>query len=271
MDTIFDFSYTISPSLSEERVWRRDIGPLFTDVPAAIERICVYGVSEMVNNVLSHSGSATFQVRYERTDTAVRFIITDQGVGLFAKIAAELDLDDPRDAFIELAKGKYTSDPAAHSGEGVFFTSRMFDHFAIHSGGLSYFGPNSEQFYAPSDVQEGTQIELSINLNSKKTTKEVFDMYIDPDMEPGFFKTIIPVRLMLVDRMELISRSQAKRLLARIDRFLDVVLDFDGIDFIGQAFADEIFRVYPASHPDIKIEAINCGEETRKMIVCVSR
>jgi anti-sigma regulatory factor (Ser/Thr protein kinase) len=176
MSAVFDFSYTITPSLTEERVWRRDIQPHFTGIPANIEQMCVYGVSEMINNVISHSGSPTMQVRLEISDQEVHFDITDQGVGVFSKIASELDLDDPRDAFIELAKGKYTSDPAAHSGEGLFFTSHMFERFAIHSGGLSYFGPNSAEFYAPSPVTTGTRIELAISLASKATPKDTLSV-----------------------------------------------------------------------------------------------
>ena len=41
----------------------------------------------------------------------------------------------------------------------------------------------------------------------------------------------------------LVSRSQAQKLLARVDRFKVIVLDFDGIHAVGQAFADEAFRV----------------------------
>jgi len=35
-----------------------------------------------------------------------------------------------------LAKGKLTTDPKRHSGEGIFFSSRMFDEFDILSGGV---------------------------------------------------------------------------------------------------------------------------------------
>jgi anti-anti-sigma regulatory factor len=44
--------------------------------------------------------------------------------------------------------------------------------------------------------------------------------------------------------------------LARIDRFKTVVFDFSEVDVIGQAFADEIFRVFATSHPDITASVI---------------
>ncbi len=35
---------------------------------------------------------------------------------------------------------------------------------------------------------------------------------------------------------------------------------------IGQAFADEIFRVFRADHPDTSIEAVNAGAQVHRMI-----
>lgn len=65
---------------------------------------------------------------------------------------------------------------------------------------------------------------------------------------------------------QLVSRSQAKRLLARFERFEVVILDFAGIDEIGQAFADEIFRVYSLQHPEVRIVHTNAGPEVKRSI-----
>jgi STAS-like domain of unknown function (DUF4325) len=54
--------------------------------------------------------------------------------------------------------------------------------------------------------------------------------------------------------------------LAGLEKFRTVTLDFEGVSAIGQAFADEIFRVYRAAHPDVAIVPINM-EETVKFIV----
>lgn len=55
-------------------------------------------------------------------------------------------------------------------------------------------------------------------------------------------------------------------MLARVDRFKTVVLDFDGVKTIGQAFADEAFRVFAAEHPGIELVAIKAIEPVRQMI-----
>ena len=38
------------------------------------------------------------------------------------------------------------------------------------------------------------------------------------------------------------------------------------IETVGQAFADEIFRVFPNRHPDVEVIAINENSDVQKMI-----
>jgi len=51
-----------------------------------------------------------------------------------------------------------------------------------------------------------------------------------------------------------------------LESFQDVLLDFEGVESIGQAFADEIFRVWQSNHPEIKITYINVNENVEFMI-----
>jgi len=64
----------------------------------------------------------------------------------------------------------------------------------------------------------------------------------------------------------LVSRSQARRVLSGLELFKEVILDFKDIEYIGQAFADEIFRVFPGMYPDTVITAQNANEEVKNMI-----
>lgn len=70
----------------------------------------------------------------------------------------------------------------------------------------------------------------------------------------------------MAGRDNLVSRSQAKRLLGRFDRFKVVVLDFSGVASIGQSFADEVFRVFRSKHPEVELVPINASSEVRRMI-----
>lgn len=82
----------------------------------------------------------------------------------------------------------------------------------------------------------------------------------------GFNKTIVAVESLCNDNETLIARSQAKRLLAKFEKSRHICLDFKGIETIGQAFADEIFRVYKNHHPELEITTINTSEDVLKMI-----
>jgi len=106
---------------------------------------------------------------------------------------------------------------------------------------------------------------MIIDINSNKELRQIFDEYTDKETQ-GFNKTIIPVNLIKYEGMELISRSQAKRLINRFEKFQEIVLDFKGIELIGQAFADELFRVFKNSNPQIHMKVINENENVKKMI-----
>lgn len=73
-------------------------------------------------------------------------------------------------------------------------------------------------------------------------------------------------KLTKMGHLNLVSRSQAKSVLLGLESFKTVIFDFDEVDKIGQAFADEIFRVYQNKHPVISLEYENVNTEVEKMI-----
>src|SRR5580698_10694530 len=79
-------------------------------------------------------------------------------------------------------------------------------------------------------------------------------------------KTVVPVQMAARSPNDLNSRSQAKHLSLRMDRFRTVVLDFKDVNQSGRAFADQIFRVYARAHPGLDLQFVNTNEEVLKMI-----
>jgi anti-sigma regulatory factor (Ser/Thr protein kinase) len=229
--------------------------------------ICHYGFTEMFNNVIVHSSAEIVFVDAKFKNNLIVIHVYDNGVGIFNKIQKDFNLENPRHAILELAKGKLTSDSAKHTGEGIFFTSRMFDQFYISSGSLT-FGRMEEKDWLleQKESMKGTRITLKISLKSERIIQKVFDKFAAEKGDYGFTKTHLAVKLAQFEGETLISRSQAKRLLARFDKFKVVVLDFKGVETIGQPFADEIFRVFNIEHPDIKLDWINTTEQVEKMI-----
>lgn len=69
-----------------------------------------------------------------------------------------------------------------------------------------------------------------------------------------------------LDRDPLISRSQAKRVLVRVELFRTVLFDFSRVSSIGQAFADEIVRVFAHAHPGIELQFVHANAAIKQMI-----
>jgi hypothetical protein len=111
----------------------------------------------------------------------------------------------------------------------------------------------------------GTEVYMRLDNDSPRSPKEVFLEFAAPE-EYTFDKTLVPVRLAQYEGEKLVSRSQAKRLYQRFERFRNVVLDFEGVADLGQAFADELFRVFPARHPNVILAPINMTEAVVQMV-----
>ena len=260
-----------SPAVSEGSVWTADVKPALGQLPDNVLSIWHHAFTEMFNNAIDHSEGTTIGVCIYKTAANTRMEIHDDGVGIFKKIQEALQLLDERHAVLELAKGKFTTDPRNHSGEGIFFTSRMVDRFTILSGGVVFsheFGGEEDWIQEPNQNLPGTGVFMILHNHTSRTTKKVFDQFTT-DEDYTFSKTVVPVQLARYGDDNLISRSQAKRLLARIELFRVVILDFSGVPSIGQAFADEIFRVFSNAHPDVELMPIHESSEVKQMIARV--
>jgi anti-sigma regulatory factor (Ser/Thr protein kinase) len=265
------FSFTIGPGLDEDQVWRSSVLPLLQDLPENDVDIWHYCVTEMVNNAIDHSDGATLIVVVQQRPSNTRVRVLDDGIGIFRKIKLAFNLQDETQAILELAKGKLTTDPNRHSGQGIFFTSRMLDEFSVLSRGayFSHAATRSDDWIMDNDDAEpSTMVTMALENNSSRTLKEVFDEYSSGD-NYDFSKTVVPLRLAKFGTEKLISRSQAKKALARVERFQSVVFDFAGIEMIGQGFADEIFRVWATAHQDVRCVVVDASPEVRKMIATI--
>lgn len=260
--------YSITPDLAEDIVWTNDIRSALGQLPDNAMSIWQHGFTEMFNNAIDHSGGTQIEVTITKTAAAAEMTVYDDGVGIFRKIQTELGLLDERHAILELSKGKLTTDPKKHSGEGIFFTSRMFDVFYILSGGVFFsheYGDAEDYIREAMQTSGGTSVLMRLHNHTSRTTKKVFDQFSSGD-DYGFNKTVVPVRLAQYGNDKLISRSQAKRLLARVELFQTVIFDFKEVETIGQGFADEIFRVFALAHPKITLLSMHANSEVKRMI-----
>ncbi|MGB2601682.1 MAG: DUF4325 domain-containing protein [Candidatus Omnitrophota bacterium] len=244
---------------------KRNTG-IFQELKDNISKILEYSFTEMLNNAIEHSNSDKIEVRVERKENNVLFEVRDKGVGIFNNIMREKHLESTMEAIQDLLKGKQTTEPASHSGEGIFFTSRVGDILIIESSEKKIMFDNLVEDIFLKNVNkksEGTRVVFSISIDSEKEIGEVFREYTDDSFI--FSKTEVTIKLYDRDA-NYVSRSQARRLLNGLEKFKIVILDFKGIDAIGQGFADEIFRVWRGKYPEKEIIMKNADENVEFMI-----
>ncbi|MFA5776947.1 MAG: DUF4325 domain-containing protein [Parcubacteria group bacterium] len=262
-------------NLEEHQVLNR----IESDLPTIVQQkenvrnIFTYAFSEMLNNAIEHSSTEKIIVSVSIKDKLLTFIIDDFGVGVFRNIMKKRNLKSELEAIQDLLKGKTTTMPSSHSGQGIFFTSRAGEEFILDSYGYRLIVNNQvkdtflQEIKGKAKQKKGTRVTFKLSTESEKHLRETFDEFanIDEESNFGFDKTEIKIKLFIRGGVH-ISRSQARRVLVGLNNFKVIVFDFDKVPMIGQAFADEIFRVFHNKYPDIKLQAINMSEAVKFMV-----
>jgi len=263
---------SLKNKIEEHKVWQENFQQDFEVLPKNVRDICEYGFLEIVNNAIDHSEGTEIKIYSEWTSESLELMIGDNGIGIFKKIKNALDLKNERESVLHLSKGKLTTDPENHTGEGIFFTSRAFDNFQIFSNDLSFIKDNkNEDWFLDSSKAlfgSGTGAKMTINLDSKRRLQDIFSEFVEENLEgiPKFEKTNILVELSKLEDEALISRSQARRIIFGLEKFKYVILDFRNISTIGQGFVDEVFRVFKTKYSGTKIEYKNANDNVKFMI-----
>jgi anti-sigma regulatory factor (Ser/Thr protein kinase) len=240
-------------------------GMVAGNLPKTAETVLHYILTELVNNAIDHSGASAVDVRVARKDSTVSLGVYDRGVGIFRHIRDKLGLDSDLEALQELSKGKTTTMPSRHTGEGIFFSSKAANRFEIESGTLRWIVDNRTNDMAVGTAEPavtGTAVRAEIDAEN---ANELTSIFAEFTREFEFSRTRTIVRLFAIDT-EFLSRSQAKRVVHGLEKFREVVLDFEGVDIVGQGFADEVFRVWARQHPEVLLIPLAMNEPVAFMV-----
>lgn len=240
----------------------------FESLKENIKSIFNYTFSEMLNNAIEHSKSKNIEIEVFKEGNKLNFVINDFGIGVFRNIMQTRKLKSELEAIQDLLKGKTTTQPQSHTGEGIFFTSRLADVFILESYDYKLTIDNKipDVFIGRMEkIKRGTKVSFSIDLNSDKHTIGIFKKYQTNQDTMEFGKTEVRIKLYTMGTIH-ISRSQARRVLSGLEKFRLIILDFDKVPMIGQGFADEIFRVFKIKYPEIEIQPINMNDAVEFII-----
>jgi anti-sigma regulatory factor (Ser/Thr protein kinase) len=255
--------------LEEHTAWERVARDIERVRPLAVdERESLhYAASEMINNAIDHSEGRTVEIEgsFEAGGTTT-VTVRDDGIGVFRRICRDFGFASPEEAIVQLEKGKLTSDPSRHSGEGLFFSSKAVTRFRLESHPVAWIVDNlvADTAIGPSPVRSGTLVTLSLVAGRVPRLADVFRAYTDPEAL-RFTRTRTTVKLSSLGSA-LISRSEARRVVQRLTEFTHAVLDFAGVDVVGQGFCDEVFRIFARQHPEITLEPVGMNDTVAFMV-----
>jgi anti-sigma regulatory factor (Ser/Thr protein kinase) len=257
----------VTPVLTEDRMWDACLRPHLEGVPHNVRELCQYAFTELAGNALAHSRATRLVVAVRTTAADVEFGVNDNGIGIFSALSERLGHSDARESVLELAKGRLTTDPDHHRGGSMLLVSRLFDRFELQSGDHTF------TFTSPDDRWEirrepftihGTSVRVRTSFAGDRWLDRTLDEWTTPEGE--MTRAHLPVALMARPGEGLMSRAQAKQLTRRLDECSEVFLDFRGVETIGRGFADEVFRVFRASHPGTALVTMNACDAVRGRI-----
>lgn len=263
-ETIFSLKRSEGGLKNDTDALENCLEPMIRGLSGTVKSIWRYAFSEMVNNVMDHSGAEHLTIRIRQDYLHTQVLLTDDGVGIFEKIRSHFGYDTLDDAICELFKGRLTTDAAHHSGEGIFFSSKMMDRFYILSDGKIFTTDKYEDELIADmggNTFKGTSVMMELSNYSNKKAAEIFNLYANAD--GAFTKTRIPMKNIF--DTDPVSRSQARRVCNRLEKFSEVELDFDSVNWMGQGFAHQIFVVFQNEHPEIRLIPQNMGRDVEAM------
>ena len=251
--------------LSEDIVWRRVAEDLHLDKECPAGKIMTYAFTEMLNNAIDHSASATATITWWVGADQWSFEVRDYGVGAYPKLREGLHLASDFEAVQELSKGKRTTDRQRHTGEGIFFTSKVVDIFRLTSSGVRWTVDNLRLDTALGVVpaSAGTSAVCQIDPQTDRSLPGIFREF---SRDHAFVRTRPVVKLFEIGTT-FVSRSEARRLLDGLEADFDTVeVDFAGVTDVGQGFVDELLRVWPTAHPDKTVIPMNMNPAVQFMV-----
>jgi anti-sigma regulatory factor (Ser/Thr protein kinase)/biotin operon repressor len=170
-----------TPGLDEDRVWD-DLAARFNTrrvLRPRVEAIVRYAFTEMLNNAIEHSESDRCTIRFGLEAGAVSFEVRDPGIGVFHSIASKLHLPDEEAALAELLKGRTTTMHEAHTGEGIFFTSKAADQFVLRSHRIQveWNQAKDDVFVSKLRFLLGTEVRFRVQRSTGRRLEKVFSGY----------------------------------------------------------------------------------------------
>lgn len=255
----FSKSFLVDQFSSDLELIKNHIIPHFKSLPKNIYEILEFSASVLISNVIEHSRATKIFCKIYINHDNAHLVVSDNGVGVFKKIARKLKLNDVQLATLELAKGRLTNAPEDLAGAELNAVVRSFDKAKIESSEIALsYKSNDQKWKINNSVQKyGSRIHLIINPFSNKTCSETFFQVFDN--ENKYMR--IPLNLLQISKIKVMnSRNQVSNALRNVKGYKKIEFDFQNINLIGPTFANALISNTLKNNHSAEINWINSNE-----------
>lgn len=63
-----------------------------------------------------------------------------------------------------------------------------------------------------------------------------------------------------------VARSTGKRMMERVEKYRNILLNLEGIEYLTPSFADEVCRVFAEKHPEHTLWIIGANAQAKRMV-----
>jgi DNA-binding transcriptional ArsR family regulator len=148
-----------------DEAWRERFAPALDGLRANVLEIARFGFTEVVRNVLEHSGAPSLSARVRRTAASIEIRIADRGSGIFRHLEQESRVDEALEAALAIVKG---------NRRGLATVARAFDSLLVAAGNQLLHreerdGRESWRLEAIGARVTGTTVGMRISAQSQRT------------------------------------------------------------------------------------------------------
>ncbi|MFZ6645862.1 hypothetical protein ACO0LO_09105 [Undibacterium sp. TJN25] len=162
-------SYSL-PGVDAKAMWDREFAP-FLSLPEEVAATARDGFISVVHNASRHAKASGLYVVVEQTPRYLEMTISDNGIGVFKKIAQKIKTKELALAVEAVAEGRAASAVKRRATSDIYSLASMFDEFLVEANGVQFPAPKRKKKLSLEDdgtAEPGTSVFMKLALKKKK-------------------------------------------------------------------------------------------------------
>ncbi|GGC97364.1 hypothetical protein [Undibacterium terreum] len=159
-------SYSL-PGIDAKVLWETEFAP-FLNLSEEVAELARKGFVSVVHNANRHAKASGLYIVVEQTARSLEMHFSDNGVGVFKKIAQKLKTKDLSLAVQAVADGSASSKLVRKATSSMHALASAFSDFSVEANGLRFPAPKSKRKLAVEEDFPGLGTAVFIKLALKK-------------------------------------------------------------------------------------------------------